>query len=211
MTENGTIEIDDVYFILRRKNGKNETQYKVKVLHIGKKVEKSGVFAEHSFHTSSPMTYLTNNTVDRQLYYGIVEETSEEIRGLVDEFLLQIQSKIDEKLENEKLAKFIFDLSEKTTNNIMKKLRLEEGDYILEIVVEYLPLDFISRIYERQKWGKNKKIESKISFKVANYNKLYETKILKHLFNRGLAQANPQGQFDTNSPEYIPYSITELK
>lgn len=217
LAKSGIVEVRNISFSLRRTTGSKKV-YDIKVLNIGKKINTNEVLAKHYFYTTSPINYVKDKKVTRQLYNSVLFEYSPKIIDKFTEFNKELNdyrnsllTKVEEIRNNplgyqQQVLTEINSKVDKYTQETIALVQLEEGKYELVMSVEYSPLHWLSKIIP------NKTSNSKITFKVeADFKEGYKDQ-LKLLLN---ATANnilfPENQLIQIFPEYQPKDVSEEK
>jgi hypothetical protein len=220
LARNGVSEIKDIYFILE-KNYTNLTSrktFQLKPLRFGKKVRSghNNTLPNHYFFTPSPLNFIGNNKVERQLCLAVISEYDTVIKGKFQEFNTKIQEyrqTLEPNIDGDAslwpqgyIAGIFSQLNTKValySQEIFNSIQLEDGDYKLTMVVSYKPISPI--------WPFSMEKRSSITFKMDGYRSQYQYALDKYLRDTGFQILFPKTNFPISRlPEYNPVEVEEV-
>lgn len=219
LSKQGDVEVRDINLSLVKKSGDSRKNYKLDIVQIGEKVARENeTSAQHLFYTSSPITYITSEKLERPLYMAVLTEYSDQIRSNIELFVMDIQdfadnlrNQLTQIQDNQDL--FIQAISNKIDQSISEYLprivsavQLEAGTYELTACYTYIPMDGVFRMMQR------KTKTAIVEFSVEdNIGAKYEHGMRRMLTDMAFGIIFPEKASNVSYPEYQPISIIEKK
>lgn len=217
LARDGDVEIRSIELKLKRSDIHN-TEYTLRAKRFGEKVKQEGqIEAQHYFYTTSPISFVTSNTVQRQLCLSAISEYDDQIQTILTNFDNECYSFLKPYKDKDEKGIALTDPEKDLILNKLEELRtialmgllgfskIEDGEYNLKIILKYRS---IGPFYKLKKL---KECNSTIKFRIRGYRASYEVMIDKML--RQIIYNNLNRPGDSQQvvfPQYVPSNIEEV-
>ncbi len=209
---NGTSEIRDIYFDLKRIEGSQKI-YRLVPMQIGQKTQGPGPIAGFSFYTESARSFVMKDSSARPVVMAVLDEHHRKIAQrfrVFDDYLYSKRAELQgrelaTKSESQQLlqegVEYLEGIVREALDEMNDLVQIEPGRYRLTLSVSYVPT---GRIF-----SKEKTVSSAITFSVDDgYRKEFRRELEQALRTRG---ENVLFDRDSNYnyPQYTPLDIEE--
>jgi hypothetical protein len=190
--------------------------FPLRVAQIGEKYRADDGDSKYYFSTTSPLCFVPENFPQRQIYLCEYASYADPTKNEFQQFqqnILQVKLKYpvppDSNTDPTGFSQFKTDIDnviQNTLSNIMDKIQIEAGRYILNLTIEYKQKEKYFPIFRDKK--ASSQIQFEIEDKARNYCKM---QLLEYLKKRALQLLT--GKFTeiiAIAPQYIPTNIVEV-
>lgn len=185
--------------------------FPLKVLAFGEKVRGQGPFADHYFHSKSPVSHIPPGSPQRAVYFCVQEQYQDKSKQAIEAFrkkILDYKADLLSKagnagqVDSQDVVKVLVKTVDDGLTEFMDLVQLEPGEYELQIEIEYC--NPTSRFFRSRK-----KAQSSISFAVeANVRDYLRTKLRETLMSLATNMVYDRNQ-TVLYPEYQPIKVVD--
>jgi hypothetical protein len=204
------VEIRSIYLMLTRSSGSRK-EYPVEPIWFGQKLAATGnVYAQHSFSSKSPASFIPENTAQNALYMCVLSEYATKVRegfrnldqAGMQLFRARAELKDGDPAKASQLYAQLLTEQQKFLNHVMEAVQLEVGKYRLELRVKYRHVGpLLSRA---------KECRSEIEFAIEDgFREAFRNQVAAFAHER-LLQATRGEVASAPLPEYEPLEVREI-